>query len=144
MLSHCDSSAITHSPSTPSSDTMTYSSTPTVRTQVAIHRAGLPALTGTHDHNQEGERNVSLRAKFLRSTFFCAPFRCGSNPSRLPVTSCRTRTPGATFHRAVHHAFVPLKPISPISQPTVVFLPRPDMMSWKRDELVHQRPRRRG
>ena len=120
MLSHCDSHAITHPPSTPSPNTATYPSTPPVRTRVAIHRAGQPALMSTHDHTQEAERNVSLRANFLRSTLFCAPFRCGSNPGRLPVKLCRTRTPRAPSLRT---AFVSLRPYGPNSHPMLVFPP---------------------
>src|ERR1700722_19635344 len=99
MLSHCDNnlSAITHTSSIQSADTATYSSTSAPCTRVAIRRDGLPALMSTQDQNQEGERNIFFRASLLRSTFFCAPFRYGSNPDRLPVTFCRIRTLGPTF-----------------------------------------------
>lgn len=118
MLFHCDSHAIAHPPSIPSPNTATYPSTPSVRTRVAIHRAGQPALMNTHDHIQEAERNVSFRASFLRSTLFCAPFRCGSNPGWLPVKL--SRMPRAPSLRP---AFVLLRPYSPISRPTLVFPP---------------------
>jgi hypothetical protein len=104
----------------PLPDSATYSSTPPAHTRVAIRSAAQPALMSAHDHNQEAERDVSFRASFLRSTLFCAPFRCGSNPGRLPVKLCRIRTPRAIPPRA---AFVSLRPYSPNSQPTLVFPP---------------------
>jgi hypothetical protein len=117
MLSHCDDSAFTRTSFIPSADTATYSSTSSPRTRVAIRGDG---QISTHDQNQEGERNVSFRASFLRSTIFCAPFRCDSNPDRLPATFCRIGTPGPTFQRA---AFVSLRPHTTNSQPTLVFPP---------------------
>ena len=119
MLSYCDSHEITHPPSITLPDAATYPSPP-VRTRVAIHSAGQPALMSAHDHTQEVEQNVSSRASFLGSTLFCAPFRCGSNPGRLSVKLCRSRTSRPISPRA---AFVSLRPYSPNSQPTLVFPP---------------------
>ena len=130
MLSHCDNSAITHTSSIPSTDTAAYPSTSAPRTRVAIRRDGQPALMSTHDQTQDGERNVSFRARFLRSTFFCAPLRCGSNSYRLPMTACRIGTPGPTFQRAT---FVSLRPHTPNSQPTLAFPPISGYeIPWKR------------
>ena len=130
MPHNCDCSTITCLPSSSPSlaDLAVYPSTRATSAPITVRNAGPPALMGTDVQTQGGERNLSLRSSFFRSTFFGTPFRRGSNLDNLSVTSYDVRAPrDVAYHRIVRRGSVLPRPRSPNPYPAIVF-PRPSRL----------------